>query len=433
MNIFNSEKKRPRILVIITGGNRNRTKGAKYLSDALKNNKADFDFVDPSQIMLEVANTIGHDKIYIRSEGKSDSEYGRLYSTTYDGVIVRASRGINYVSNVLRHFENNVGVYCTASGDGIIEASRKFITHQKISSKGVRTPKTVLFSSPKDFKFLTDLVGGVGNGNSVVCKTSVGGSQGVGTMILETPLAASTMLETFSKKKIPLILQEFIETADKDSEKFDTRFIVVGDKVVCAMKRYSLKGDFRSNYSKSKSALSYTPTKEQIRLAVESSKALRLDFAGVDIAVNVKDQKDYVIEVNSNPGTGIIGICNYNFFDDLVKLVISKSKKNKTVKVDNYKSYFTNDYEFNDYGFSDYDLYSDDEVIEPISKVDALNMLQNELMTLKDKQINCLNKLTKLSLQESMKPENKELSNISKRLSDKIEVLQIDIAKLKHE
>lgn len=318
-----------RILVIATGGEKNRSSAANYLRQAL-DKKAEFDFVDPRQIMLEVSSSIGHDKIYIRHSVNSDEkDYKRVYSKTYDAVIVRASKHLNYVSAIVRHLNENVKVFCTASGQGLLDASRKFVTHQIISRHGVRTPKTVLFSSPQDFQFLTEKVGGL----PCVAKTAAGGSQGVGVLILETPLAASTALETLSNRNVPLILQEFIETSEKDSEKFDIRLIVVGNQVVSAMKRFSIKGDFRSNYTKSKNAEVIEPTEAQKAMAVSAAKALNLPFAGVDIAVNIKDGNSYVIEVNSNPGAGIIGITDHNHFVDLVDYVLLQA--GKSVEIEN--------------------------------------------------------------------------------------------------
>lgn len=412
--LFSNEKKKPRLLITITGGNNNRTKGAKYLSDALKAKKVDFDFVEPSRIMLEVSNSIKHDKIYIRRD-KADSdgnEYGRVYRKKYDGVIVRASKGIVYVASVLRHLSENIGVYCTASGQGILDASRKFVTHQVISSAGVRTPKTVLFSSPRDFKFLTDLVGGVGGDNKVVCKITRG-SQGIGVCILETPLAASTMLETFSKKKIPLLLQEFIETADTDSEKFDIRLIVVGKKVVSSMKRYSVKGDFRSNYSKSKNAEKYTPTKEQVKMAVKAAQALGLDFAGVDIAVDVKTGNNYVIEVNSNPGTGIIGITGYNHFLDLVQHVLDQAKKTgKKLNTSNYVESYGNDFIWEN---------GEPKVRPSKSKKELLSNIEKNMVKVLSEKNEVLSKISNL---EALEPNPKVRQIAENTCNEKLQKLQ---------
>lgn len=325
------------ILVIITRGKRNKGDGANYLRSALKKKGCEYDFVDPSEVVLEVSSSIGHDKIYIRRNNKGDKKYDRIFKKSYDGVIIRGSRHINIISDIIRHLTKNIGVFCTSSYDGITNASKKFITHQIISAAGCRTPKTVMFSSPKDFKFLTDLVGGIGNGKKVVFKLSSGGSGGIGTIIQDSELAASTMLQTFYKKKIGLLLQKFIETAKKDENKADKRLIVVHGKVVCAIKRYSVKGDFRANLSGDGYGESYDWTPEEEALAVKASKAINLDgFCGVDIATDINTGLNYVIELNSCPGVKTIGLTKHNFFLDVVQMVIDKSKSHKPLAAINF-------------------------------------------------------------------------------------------------
>lgn len=85
------------------------------------------------------------------------------------------------------------------------------------------------------------------------------------------------------------LLQEYIEGGN-----CDIRLEVVGDKVVCGMKRTN-NSDFRSNITNGGTAQPYEPTAEQKALAVKACKILGIDFGGVDIIGG-----DMVCEVNSN-------------------------------------------------------------------------------------------------------------------------------------
>ena len=69
------------------------------------------------------------------------------------------------------------------------------------------------------------------------------GTQGIGTMIAETPQAVTSLLETLWAMGQDIILQEYIA----ESKGRDFRAIVVGGRVVAAMRRQAKAGEFRSN------------------------------------------------------------------------------------------------------------------------------------------------------------------------------------------
>lgn len=92
-----------------------------------------------------------------------------------------------------------------------------------------------------------------------------------------------------------VIFQEYMET----SFGRDIRLQVVGDKVITGMYRYAENGDFRANISNGGKMKPFTWTKEQEELAIQSVKAIGLDFAGVDILFGA-DDKPILCEVNSN-------------------------------------------------------------------------------------------------------------------------------------
>ena len=89
-----------------------------------------------------------------------------------------------------------------------------------------------------------------------------------------------------------MIFQQYIECGNTD-----LRLQVVGGKVVAAVKRRSLNGDFRANATLGGIMEKYLPTNEEISIAVEAAKAVNADFAGVDI---LPGDKPYLCEVNSH-------------------------------------------------------------------------------------------------------------------------------------
>lgn len=112
----------------------------------------------------------------------------------------------------------------------------------------------------------------------------------------------------------PFILQEFV----KESSGTDIRVEVVGGKWVSAVTREN-KNDFRSNVTNGGKMTPYTPSKDEINLAVTACEKLGLTFGGVDILNN-----GMVCEVNSN--AHIINIMNTNNID-IAPLIFNEIEK----------------------------------------------------------------------------------------------------------
>ena len=78
----------------------------------------------------------------------------------------------------------------------------------------------------------------------MILKTSIG-STGVGVMFVESEKALVGIVQLLYREDryIDILLQEYIKTD------YDVRVIVLKGKVMGAMKRPIVKGDFRSNVS----------------------------------------------------------------------------------------------------------------------------------------------------------------------------------------
>jgi len=97
----------------------------------------------------------------------------------------------------------------------------------------------------------------------------------------------------FKKNPSGYLIQEFLKT---DS---DIRVFVVGNKVIGAIRRFVLPGDFRSNASLGAKAEKIVLAKEMKTIAIKAVKAMGYEIAGVDF-LKYKN-KLYVLEVNSTP------------------------------------------------------------------------------------------------------------------------------------
>jgi ribosomal protein S6--L-glutamate ligase len=122
------------------------------------------------------------------------------------------------------------------------------------------------------------------------------GTQGIGVVLAETHKAAESVIEAFMGLKANILVQEFI----KEAGGTDIRAIVVGGRVVAAMKRTGAEGEFRSNLHRGGVATAIRLTREERQTAIRAARTLGLNVAGVDILQS--NTGPMVLEVNSSPG-----------------------------------------------------------------------------------------------------------------------------------
>jgi ribosomal protein S6--L-glutamate ligase len=270
---------------------------------------------NPYELYINCSDANGHDKLYHKET--------RILKKEFDAILPRVGGALEYGSAIVRHVNQNMGIFTTATAKGLLTASDKLHTTQVLSKYRLQVPKTTYISQPSDFQFLVDTVGGL----PCVCKLQKG-SQGEGVFILETKLAGSTTLQSFKALKTNLILQQYIETAASDEAKSDIRAWVIGGEVVASMKRYSLDSDFRSNYSISKTAEKIQLTDDEKQLCVDAAKVLNLGVCGVDLMRNVTNNKTYIIEVNGNASlNGITKVTKIDVAGKIIEYVENNYKK----------------------------------------------------------------------------------------------------------
>lgn len=265
---------------------------------------------NPENLYLFISESEnGYDRVY---DG-TDDEVTRIHSNSIHAIIPRIHSGINYGIKIIRHFNQNLGIYSIQTASGIRTASDKMETSQKLSIAGVKTPNTILSASPKHIKFLIEKVGNL----PAICKT-VKGSLGVGVMILNDVLQTNTTLEALYKSNVDILLQSFIDGNFKD-----IRAIVCGDQVIAAMQRTGKKGDFRANVSQGGTGVKINLTDEQKQLCINAAKAVNLEVCGVDLMTDINDNS-FIIEVNSAFGMKIQQITGI----DVSGMIIEHIEKN---------------------------------------------------------------------------------------------------------
>ena len=115
------------------------------------------------------------------------------------------------------------------------------------------------------------------------------------------------------------IIQEYLSY----SSGRDYRLQMVSDKCVCAMMR-SNENDFRANITNGGKMSEYKPTDEDLSLARNVMKCLKLDFAGIDI-MHDKSGRTVFLEANSNAHfKNIYDLTGINAAEKMIEYIVGK-------------------------------------------------------------------------------------------------------------
>jgi ribosomal protein S6--L-glutamate ligase len=244
---------------------------------------------------------------------------GRVLSG-FDAVIPRIGASVTfYGTALLRQFEM-MNVYPLNESVAISRSRDKLRSLQLLSRKGIGLPVTGFAHSPDDIQDLIAMVGGA----PLVIKL-LEGTQGIGVVLAETQKAAESVIEAFMGLKANILVQEYI----KEAGGADIRCFVIGDKVVAAMKRQAVPGEFRSNLHRGGSAEIIKITPEERSTAVRAASIMGLNVAGVDILRS--NHGPVVMEVNSSPGLeGIEAATGKNIAGTIIEFIERNARPNRT-------------------------------------------------------------------------------------------------------
>jgi ribosomal protein S6--L-glutamate ligase len=228
-------------------------------------------------------------------KGGMDVRVGKRALPKFDVFIPRVGVGENVqIRSAILEQLQLMGHPMINSFTALLRAKSKLHTIQALSHYKIPVVKTTVIHDIKQLDQALEYIGTF----PVVMKT-IYGSFGNGVTIVESKRAAKSTYGIISEKyasKNGILIQEYIgESLGKD-----IRIFVVGGKMIAAMERVAHDEDFRSNVGQGGKGISYTPSKEEIHLAIRATKAIGLDIAGVDI-IQTKNGPA-IMEVNANPG-----------------------------------------------------------------------------------------------------------------------------------
>lgn len=273
--------------------------------------------------LFEEANKAGHNTAIIDymhcniiSEKKNPVVYYNGQSLRFiDAVIPRiGSTCTFYGAALIRQFEMQ-NIPTIVPSQALLRARDKLHCLQVLTREDVGMPKTYFTHY---FYNLDEIITAVG-GFPFVMK-QLDGSQGNGVFLIKNRKHTSEIINAHQSANKRLIIQEFIA----ESKGSDIRALVVGNKVVAAMKRQAQKGEFRSNLHQGGKGLSIDLTAQESETAIKSVQAMGLGVAGVDMLQSKRGP--LVIEVNASPGLeGIEKTTKINVAQHIIKYIEQKS------------------------------------------------------------------------------------------------------------
>lgn len=277
---------------------------SKWTVDAMKKYFKTADHIDIKA--LEVSIGRGGDILY---EGKPLKEYDCIYA-----------KGSHRYANLLRSVTTILSkqqCYMPIRASAFSTGHDKLLTHIKLMDAGIPMPKTYLASTAEAAKKVLKEIH-----YPVVLKLPAG-THGKGVMLADSEESASTMIDTLLLLKQPFLLQEYVETGG-----VDIRALVVGDKVVAAMKRKAVTGEKRANIHAGAKGEAVVLDQKTKKIAVQTAKAAGCSICAVDLLESVRGPM--VIEFNLSPGLqGITKATKVDAADKIAKYLFEQTQKRK--------------------------------------------------------------------------------------------------------
>lgn len=252
-----------------------------------------------TQRLVAAANERGHEARVLDtlrfgidlSGPEPDLQYRGRPLDDFDAVLPRIGASITFFGlAVVRQFEQ-MDVYTPSPSNGIANSRDKLRSIQILSRHDVAIPATTFVRDRADVLPAIDRVGGA----PVVIKL-LEGTQGIGVILAPDTKVAEAVIETLQSTRQNVLIQRFVA----ESKGRDVRALVVGDRVVAAMRRVAKGDEFRSNVHRGGSVEAIELDEEFKRVAVQSAQIMGLRVAGVDMLEGADGP--VVIEVNSSPG-----------------------------------------------------------------------------------------------------------------------------------
>ena len=319
LNFLNESKGDASKVVVLTG-NVKGSKTSKSFVEECEKRGVECHVVDVNDAVVE--------KVYNGHIIKTSSQ--NIMIDPNNTVIV-PRRGVlenSHTKSILQALEE--GRYFTVNTLESMEiCENKFITSQVLEDHDLPVPKYALVPNEDSLDKALEAIGG----KFPVVMKLLSGTQGIGVSIVDSYASLKSVYQTIRKldQMSEILIQEKIDS------QFDLRIQVIIKKfdplkspsdnciILGSMKREAVSKDFRTNYSLGGSVSAYDIDEKLTELACSAANAVGCHWCGVDIMIDSKTKKPYILEVNSSPGTeGISKAIGKPIVDDVLDYILDK-------------------------------------------------------------------------------------------------------------
>ncbi|RLE38622.1 hypothetical protein DRJ17_03495 [Candidatus Woesearchaeota archaeon] len=275
---------------------------SKWTLEAMKKYFDDVDAIDIRELEVNLTPT----KPEILYKGKHLNKYDCIYAKG-------SFRYASVLNAITVAYERNC--YMPVKHSAFTIAHDKLLTQLDLQMHNIPMPKTYIAATKEAARKILE------NVNYPIIMKFLQGTHGKGVMFADSFNSATSILDALVALSQPFIIQEYIDTQGTD-----IRAIVVGDRVVAAMKRIAAPGEERANIHSGGSGKRIELDAYTRRIAIKAAKAIGADICGVDILQSIKGP--FVLEVNISPGLpGVTEATKIDVADEIAKFLAKKTKE----------------------------------------------------------------------------------------------------------
>lgn len=324
-SFINEAKKNGKVEILILSGTEKPSPTSKSFLEECEKQGITCNSVNVNNSRIEKVFN-GHSVIVRDDEGKEKKIMIRPEDTA---IIPRRGVVLNtYTRQIMRDLEAS-RYFCVNSLESIEVCESKFLTSRVLEMEGLPVPKYALITGEENLDQALESVGGK---FPVVLKL-LSGTQGIGVSIVDSYASLKSVYQTIAK----LAPENEILIQEKIDSDYDLRIQIIVKKfdpinpakdnciLLGSMKREAVEKDFRTNYSLG-GKVSGIEIEDEIKdIACRAANAVGCHWCGVDIMIDSKDGKPYILEVNSSPGTeGISQAIGRPIVGDVISYVENK-------------------------------------------------------------------------------------------------------------
>ena len=323
-SFINEAKQNGGVEILILSGNEKPSPTSKSFIEECEKKGIVCNSVNVNNVKLEKVFN-GH----VVRVGEGDDQKEILIRPENTAIIPRRGVVLNtYTKQVMRDLEDS-RYFCVNSLESIEICESKYLTSEVLEADGLPVPRYALITGEENLDQALEAVGGK---FPVVLKL-LSGTQGIGVSIVDSYASLKSVYQTIAK----LAPENEILIQEKIDANYDLRIQIIVKKfdpinptkdnciLLGSMKREAVEKDFRTNYSLGGKVSGYEISDEIKDIACKAANAVGCHWCGVDIMIDSKDGKPYILEVNSSPGTeGISKALGKPIVDDVIDYVEDK-------------------------------------------------------------------------------------------------------------